>query len=595
MPGRTLILLFTFWLLAALPGLAELPYAEHGWSKEEASAHLLSRFTYGPRPGEVDRVARLGLEEWLLRQLEGSKEEPLLKQKLAQLPAAYALSNNEILKLYPRPGQVFRMAQEEGLWKAGERPDREALKFMLEQKGLRPFTELDLTLFAQKLLHARHSENALREVMTEFWFNHFNVSLSNNRARPFILSYERDVLRPNALDNFRTLLGSTAKHPAMLLYLDNANSSASLDTRTTLESRMEELSVAQGRIRRSKERIRKRKKGLNENYARELMELHTLGVDGGYNQDDVIQVARAFTGWTVLGRQARMNPPTAEQKERRQAVGIHQEGDFRFAAAIHDAEPKTILGQDFPAGGGVEEGERVLDLLSAHPSTARHLARKLAVRFISDEPDAADIQKVARAFQDSRGDISATLLAVARTDGFWDPANRYSKVKSPFELVVSANRALDGDLYPSRHLYGWLARMGQPLYNYQAPTGFPDRAEFWVSSASVLNRVNFALQAATGGISGFTYSPGQEMDLQATVRRLLPYRDSVDSTTQNIRSMLSDSPNLQLEAVNRFEVRPNMGGQLPGTYVPVLTLKKDQKESALMIGLILGTPEFQRR
>lgn len=235
MPGRTLISLFIFWLLTSLPGQAELPYAKHGWSREEASAHLLSRFTYGPRPGEVDRLARLDLEDWLLRQLEGNQEEPVLKPKLAQLPVAYTLSNIEILKLYPRPGQVFKMAQEEGLWKAGERPDREALKLILDQKGLRPFTELDLTLFAQKLLHARYSENAVREVMTEFWFNHFNVSLSNNRVRPFILSYERDVLRPNALGNFRALLGSTAKHPAMLLYLDNANSSATADARTTLE------------------------------------------------------------------------------------------------------------------------------------------------------------------------------------------------------------------------------------------------------------------------------------------------------------------------------------------------------------------------
>lgn len=595
MSGRFVFSVFFLLLLSFVPAPAELPFKQHGWDKKEAAAHLLSRFTYGPRPGEVERVARQGLENWLIRQLDASESETVLVEKLALLPQAYTLDNTGILETYPRPGQLVRMAQEEGLVEKGERPDRETLKALLEEKGLRPFNELGLTLFAQKLLHARHSENAVREVMTDFWYNHFNVALSNNRARPFILSYERDVIRPNALGLFRTLLGGTAKHPAMLLYLDNANSSASSDSKTTMEARMEEMPMRRERREKAKEQAQKRKKGLNENYARELMELHTLGVDGGYSQDDVVEVARAFTGWTTIGRKARLQKPDAKREMAQQAMGIRQEGDFRFASAIHDADPKTVLGQQFPAGGGIEEGERVLDILSVHPNTARHLARKLAIRFISDEPSEEDVERISQTFQSSGGDIGATLLAVAQTDGFWDRDNRQAKVKSPFEFVVSASRALDGELYPSRHLYGWLAKMGQPLYNYQAPTGFPDNAEFWVSSATVLNRLNFALQAATGGIPGFTYAPQETESLKSAVESLLLYPDDMKQTEENVRSMLADSENLTLEAVNRFEVRPNLGGKIEGTYVPALVLKENQKTTAVMIGLILGTPEFQRR
>jgi uncharacterized protein (DUF1800 family) len=587
----TILIIF----LTLLPAAAELPFAEHGWSRDEAAAHLLSRFTYGPRPGEVDKLAREGLESWLNRQLQAQESDRLLQERLAVLPPAYTLNNSDLLAKYPRPGQIRRLAEKEGLVKKGERPDRKAVKEMLEEKGMRPFKEVGLTLFAQKLLHARHSENAVREVMTDFWFNHFNVAISDNRARPFILSYERDVIRPNALGNFRTLLGATTKHPAMLLYLDNASSSASAETQTTLETRMDAVPAGRKQAKRVKQRVKKRKKGLNENYARELMELHTLGVDGGYSQDDVIEVARAFTGWTTIGRRARQKERSRKQDIMQQAMGIRQEGDFRFAAAIHDAEPKLILGQRFPSGGGIEEGERVLDLLSEHPKTAHHLAKKLAVRFICDEPDPKDVKQIARAFENSQGDIKTTLIALARTDGFWDRKNRHAKVKSPFEYVVSANRALEGDLYPSRQLYGWMAKMGQPLYNYQAPTGFPDNAEFWVSSATVINRVNFALQAATGDVSGFIYTPTRSSDLRTAVRSLLLYPDHVESTETNVRSMLADSKNLKIEPVVRFEVRPNLGGQLAGTYVPIVTLERNQKDTATMIGLILGTPKFQRR
>lgn len=588
---KRLAILLALFCLA--PAHAELPYAEHGWSKEEAANHLLSRFTFGPRPGEAAEVARLGLENWLDQQLQGDLPEPTLSVKLRSLPPAYSLDNKEMLALYPPPPALRKMARDAGLMnEETKRPDRQAMQQLLRQKGLRPYREIGITLFAQKLLHARHAENNLREVLTDFWYNHFNVALSNNRARSFILSYERDALRPNSLGNFRDLLGATAKHPAMLLYLDNANSTAAKSAATTADSNMDTLYLNDKQRERLKKRLQKRKKGLNENYARELLELHTLGVDGGYTQNDVTEVARAFTGWTTMGgRKPKMNP---RRQQMAQAMGAKTDGDFIFAAQLHDAGSKTILNKRFPSGGGLEEGEQVLDVLSNHPSTARHIAQKLAVRFISDKPEQRDVDDIARAFQRSNGDIKQTIKAIALSQGFWAKSNRQAKVKTPFELVVSANRALDGELSPSRQLYGWMAKMGQPLYNYQAPTGFPDQADFWVSSATVLNRVNFALQAAQGKVPGFIYEPGTKTDVQAALRLLLPHKNTAE-TEQNVRALLADSRDLELEPVRKFEARPNLGGRLNQQPPLRLRLKPNQKENATLTGLILGTPEFQRR
>lgn len=562
-----------FLAVSVLPAWGELPYARYGWEKEEAAAHLLSRFTYGARPGEVDQVAAQGLEAWLSGQLEASLSETRLEEKLASLPPAYRLSAKELLALYPPPGQVRKMADQAALPQVDGRPNKEAVAEMLQDRGLHAYSELGLTLFGQRLFHARYSENQLREVLTDFWFNHFNVALSNGRARDHLLSYERDAIRPNSLGNFRTLLGATAKHPAMLLYLDNANSTAAKDSISTTESRMTALGADDTSMDKVRKNNRRRKKGLNENYARELMELHTLGVDGGYTQQDVVEVARAFTGWTIT----------------------RAKDGFRFAPALHDADSKLILGHPFAAGGGQSEGERVLDLLASHPSTAHHIAKKMAVRFISDQPDESDIKIIAEVFDRSRGDIKSVMLAVAGCPGFWSPQAREAKVKSPLELVVSASRALQGDLYPSRPLYGWLAKMGQPLYNYQAPTGFPDQADFWVSSATVLNRVNFALQAARGMVPGFTYSPLPSTPVPEAVSRLMPYGVDRAKTVQTIEAMIADSQGLQLEPVKKFEARPNLGGKLGEEPVPRMTLQTEQRDTATTIGLILGTPAFQRR
>jgi uncharacterized protein (DUF1800 family) len=573
--GLAIITFLGGFLALCSPCRAELPFAKNGWTEREAACHLLSRFTFGAQPGEVDRVVKMGLESWLEQQLTATFPDAQLQGKLAALPQAYRLSNQQMLALYPAPAMLLRKA---GVSQTGSAQERRAmLKQAREKAGARPIKELGAVLFAQKLYHARYSQAQLREVMTEFWFNHFNVALSNNRARRFLLSYERDAIRPYALDGFRTLLGKTAKHPAMLWYLDNATSTAGAEAATVGPRRPQ---------------LEKRKKGLNENYARELLELHTLGVDGGYTQADVTETARVLTGWTVVPyeRQAQLR-----QLDRKgAALGMVRQGDFLFAGPLHDAGQKTVLGKTFVAGGGLEEGERLLDTLAAHPSTARHLARQMAVRFVSDEPSQALVDKLALVFRQSGGDTRAMLRAIACSDEFWAKSQRGSKVKSPFELVVSAARALGADLQPTAQLYDRLADMGQPLYNYQAPTGFPDQADAWISSGTVLQRMNFGLQAARGQVLGFFYSVPKRSGLEDVISSLLP-EQSVTQVAEKLKPLLADPEALALEGSARPDGKGNLGGRLPGLATPRMSISAEQKGTATMIGLVLGSPEFQRR
>lgn len=564
---RTLGVLGLLWWLV-LPAWAELPYARHGWDKREAAAHLLARFTFGAQPGEVESVAEQGLEVWLEQQLTASFPETELQGKLAQLPETYRMSNQQIIAEYPLPFQLKAQARRQG---QGEMDRRELMR-QARQDGARPPRELGSTLLAQKLYHARYGQAQLREVMTEFWFNHFNVATSNNRARRFLLSYERDALRPNALAPFRKLLGQTAKHPAMLWYLDNATSTAAANP------------ARPGKPAR--------RKGLNENYARELLELHTLGVDGGYTQTDVTETARVLTGWTAVPYE---RPDQLRRAEKAGSRHLRQ-GDFLFAGELHDAGAKTVLGQSFPAGGGLEEGERLLDLAAAHPSTARHLARKLAVRFVNDQPSEALVDKLADVFLQTGGDSKAMLRAIARSDEFWLQKQRGSKVKSPLEVVVSASRILGAELQPTPELYEWLCDMGQPLYNYMAPTGFPDQADAWVSSGTVLARVNFGMKAGQGQVLGFSYPLQVRPDLKAVVTALLPAQNPAP-ILEKLEPLLGGAADLSLDKPAKPDKREkqNLGGRLPGLQVKPMKVLPQQRKTATMIGLVLGSPEFQRR
>jgi uncharacterized protein (DUF1800 family) len=345
-----------------------------------------------------------------------------------------------------------------------------------------------------KLYRARYSARQLEEVLVDFWLNHFNVFSGKGAVRQLLTSYERDAIRPHVFGRFRDLLTATARHPAMLFYLDNWLSRVPPPEGTTAPPGGRPL-------------------GLNENYGRELLELHTLGVDGGYTQADVIGVARAFTGWTIL------DP--------------NRVGEFRFDPAMHDRQEKTVLGRTLPRDGGEGDGIAVIDAVSRHPSTARFVSRKLAQRFVADDPPAALVERMARTFLDTDGDLRAvyeTLLLSREmmSEGAWQ-----SKLKSPLEIVVSSLRALDAEVTDTTAIAQWIAELGQPLYGKAEPTGYPNVGDSWVSSASLVGRLNFASGLSTGRVAGVGIDTRALAVTEATrtATRLLGFAPSAATTS----------------------------------------------------------------
>jgi uncharacterized protein (DUF1800 family) len=654
------------------PLTVHMPWKQAGLTERQAAAHLLNRFAFGPRPGEVDAVVKMGLDRWLERQLGADLPDGKVRDDLQILPALN-MTTAQILQTYPPVGMVLQQAKQAGIIpddikpgdlkkKANEdqREDlKEKVKAFAAEKGYRPEKELLGQLMTQKLVRAVESENQLAEVMTDFWFNHFNVSLTDNKARPFLLSYERDAIRPHALGNFRDLLETTAKSPAMLVYLDNAQSTAAENEPTTMQDEMGRtprqrarfggrglgapgdpalrpfsgqgmLAGRQNRLAKSPLAPKRKQQGVNENYARELMELHTLGVDGGYTQQDVIEVARAFTGWTILPVQPKARE-AAETRlaraERAGGLGFRQEGDFLFRADAHDAAPKTILGVKFPAGRGIEDGEAVLDLLAAQKATARHISTKLAVRFVSDHPPQALVDRLTGVYLTTHGDIRRMIVAIAESPEFWGRDAIGSKIKSPFELTASALRATDGEIIDPRAILQWVNRMGQPLYAYQAPTGYPDRAEAWVNTGSLLNRMNFGLQLAANRVKGVSldlpalnggHEPeSREQALKTYAALLMPGRD-LTATLKQLTPLVAD-PGLAKrvdqaapkEAAKKGDANEDLlgGGSEMAVRMPravkVRGMLGDEAQQPVdkrpptpleqVVGVILGSPEFQRR
>ena len=555
-------------------------YRSAGLSAEQAAAHALNRLTYGPRPGEVERVALSGVGRYVAWQLLGQAEElEPLERRLESMPAM-TMDRQQIAATYVNPGQALRMMQRQGmtaesmdLQSMDEQERREALRKLFEDSDVRPVRELMTQLQVQKLMRAMHSENQLREMLTEFWANHLFVSAQHPQARTYLLSYERDAIRPNVLGSFRELLGESARHPAMLLYLDNATSGANPGRRTTLELRQQQMrSRAVGRrggdgARRARAGNDRGPRGLNENYGRELLELHTLGVDGGYTQHDVVEVARAFTGWMVLPPQGRRQLPPERM---RRFVGMVDDNGFVFNPGRHDAEKKTVLGHALEAGRGIEDGEQVLDILARHPSTARHLARKLAVRFVDDQPPESLIERLSVTWIASGGDLTEVMQTLLSSPEFWSSDALGSKIKSPFEYAVSSLRATGADLRRPMPLLQWVGKMGQPLYSYGAPTGFPDSAEEWISSGSLLNRMNFGLALASGGIEGVGVDLGR-------LRRDASGQQTLAASLETYSKLLLPGRPAQ-ETMQLLE--------------PALS---DPDLAQHVVGLILGSPEFQRR
>lgn len=409
------------------------------------------------------------------------------------------------------------------------------------------------------------TEHQLEEVVTEFWLNHFSVFAGKNQLMRYSLAeYENKAIRPRALGKFRDLLGAVAKSPAMLYYLDNWQSAADSG-----RPRLETPRLAQARNR-----------GLNENYGRELLELHTLGVDGGYTQSDVIQVARALTGWTFLPQQ-----PNARQL-RRPAVAarLPEPGVFYFNPQVHDAGAKTVLGQPLRAGRGIEDGEQVLDIVARHPATARHIATKLARRFVSDDPPDELIDRAAEAFTRTDGDIREVVRLIITSPEFFSSASFRSKVKTPFEVVVSALRALDAAPDPTPRTAQIVQHVGQPIYGRATPDGWPDVASEWMGTGAILNRINFGFAVGARRVPGArpTGWPGadslvtasREAQVDAVIAAFLGGRVSVET-----REILINGTNPLQRGTPTDRERP-----IP----PVQDL-------AQLVGLALGAPEFQRR
>ncbi|MGA9995829.1 MAG: DUF1800 domain-containing protein [Pyrinomonadaceae bacterium] len=470
----------------------------------------------------------------------------LLKQlqKRGDLPADLAaLRDNRTKGNLPAPNangaantadaQAMMKSPEQQSAEAGKADDaaqaadkkdyRQAVRRYYEENGLKPPQLIVGELQASRILRAVYSERQLQEVMVDFWTNHFNVFAGKGADKWLLTSYDRDTIRPHTLGKFEDLLLATAQSPAMLFYLDNFQSVSPnaqvgggrfgqrpVNPRRAMiiQEMMRErgINVNPNRVPRQQQGAqnpqqaklpKQMKRGINENYARELMELHTLGVDGGYTQKDVQEVARCFTGWTIFNPRGGMALNGVNEKA----------GTFYFNARLHDDGEKIVLGHKIPAGGGVNDGLMVLDILAHQPATAKHLATKLAQRFVSDNPSPALVERVAAVYMQSDGDIRETLRAIFNSPEFYSAESYRAKIKQPFELTVSAIRALGGETNGGLGLQQWINKMGQPLYGYQTPNGYADVAEAWVNTGALLERINFGLALASNRI------PGTRIDL----------------------------------------------------------------------------------
>ena len=566
--------------------------------KDRQTLHVVERLTFGARPSDLRHASAIGVTKWIEEQLHPERivENPALGPKLAPLETL-SLSIPELLAKYPSNATValmaagtvplpsdpllrkgveraierYRAKKKEGtpaadgetedtgdvvailgardarLLRGGKPGDRNAmlaslpaetvdkLLLALPTPALRrlvasgsgdvrrkallvtaPQQVIGFDLNESKLQRAIYSNRQLEELLVDFWYNHFNVFLDKGADRQLVPAYERDAIRPHVLGKFRDLLGATVHHPAMLFYLDNWQSVAPREG-----ARM--------------------KRGLNENYARELMELHTLGVDGGYTQKDVTEVARCLTGWSI--------------REPRRT------GEFLYNDRVHDKGEKTVLGVHIAAGGGQQDGDRVLDLLAAHPSTAKFISRKLATRFVSDTPSDALVAEMAKTFQKTGGDLREVMRTMLRSKEFLSEGAFRAKVKTPFEMVASAARALDADVTGTAAMARELNQLGEPLYRKVEPTGYSWRNADWVNSSALLGRMNIALNMAQGKVAGVTPNIPAGATRETLERMYLPGGVG-ESTRASIAKAIA---------------------------------QQSEPSTAAIAGLLLGSPEFQRK
>jgi uncharacterized protein (DUF1800 family) len=559
-------------------------------TENEAILHALDRLAYGPRPGDVERIRKMGLEKWIDEQLNfNSGNDPALDAKLSEFKTL-RMSSGELLAKYPPPNQI---AKREGItveeYRQQMQQQIQAKRQKMRQEGMDPSeiqfetmpgpqriqAELDLATIDRAI----YSNRQLYEVMSNFWANHFNVNITKGLDRWLITDYIEDTIRPRAMGKFDDLLVATAKSPAMLFYLDNwlsADPVAFQQMQAEIAARRRRFDGMFAGMEMPQQRsfpeagnpppqgqlsAKKQERGLNENYGREVMELHTVGVNGGYKQADVIQMADCLTGWTI--RTPRRDP------------------EFFFNDRLHDQSPKVVMGKTFNYGG-MKDGLAALHMLATSPATAQHISFELTQHFVSDNPPPALVQRMAAKFLSSDGDIRAVLKTMIYSAEFWSREAFRAKVKTPFEVAVSAARALNVQTDVSPQLAQWIGRMGEPLYQCEPPTGYADTADVWVNAGALLNRLNFALALATD------HMPGAKVDLAVLLG---------PDASANPELALSDSLNDFLGGDVSAQTRATLEKQLSDPQIVRARLDDPVKHvnEGLIAGLVLGAPEFQRR
>jgi len=528
--------------------------------------HVLNRVGYGPKPGDIEHVRTIGLAAYIDQQLHPEKiADPVVDAALAEFPTL-KMSAEELASKYYRPAEEMRKDQQAKLAKADVKEAKagdDKMAVAAAQAQLPPEAQKlrqDAASVLQNLTQARiiravDSERQLNEVLVDFWFNHFNVYAQKGAVNEYLNVYERDAIRPYVLGNFRDMLGAVAHSPAMLFYLDNYQSA---DPKSgdrlnpqlaQMEQRLKNPRITPQQREQAMTRIEQAKKntpkGLNENYARELMELHTLGVDGGYSQKDVQEVARVFTGWTI-------DQPRGG-------------GTFLFRPQIHDPGNKTVLGQSisgYSGADGMREGERVLDLLAMNPATAHHLAFKLAQRFVADVPPASLVDRATQVYLATKGNLREVTRTIITSPEFFSIEAYNSQVKTPLDFAISAARVTGAKMTSVAPIVQALrTTLGMPLYGCQPPTGYKTTADAWVNTGALLARMNFGLQLVSN----------QQRAIRVNTAALAP--DTSSATVEKL--------------VDRI-----LAGRIsPSTSA---TLAKAPNPQQLLV-LLLGSPEFQKR
>lgn len=564
-------------------------------TQDQAILHALSRLAYGPRPGDVEHIRQIGLEKWIDEQLHPeSIDDDALNERLQRYPTI-KMSSQRLLEAYPRPNQA---AKKQGETKQDYKEQmaakrREAVADARSQQmtdssdpninnGEMQLAKIQgpqriiAELSMAKMDRAIYSNRQLEAVMEDFWFNHFNVFAGKGDDRWLLTSYVRDTIRPHTMGKFSDLLLSTAKSPAMLFFLDNW---MSVDPAAFQQAQRENAMrraryggvfappgvrfpmpgapVPAQRPAAAKQQDR----GLNENYGREVMELHTIGVDAGYTQQDVIQMADTLTGWTI--KEPRRDP------------------EFFFNDRWHDQQAKVVMGHKFNYGGE-KDGEEALKMLANDPHAAKFLSTELARHFVSDNPPPALADRMAKTYIGTGGDIRSVLHTMIYSPEFWSKDAYRAKVKTPFELVASTARALDANVAVSLPLVNWVSRMGESLFQCQPPTGYSDKAQTWVNTGALLNRLNFALGFAGDHLAGST------VDLKPMFG---------DQAASDPEMALSHALDLFLGGDVAQSTRDTLEARLQDPQILQAKLDDPVKQvnEGLLSGLVLGAPEFQRR